>query len=203
MDSEISIALTFQWPTPLRRETQRIYSPSFLTMWLWGSFTMMGHQSWLTSKLVAGVMSASKFEVKKWWRVEQLNLLMNRGDAAFVAKYGKRKVFHLGSNSSCCQHICLHYELYKTRCAEQKMLKTHIQSLKIWSKNKQQEWKVKNLVSERCWMASLPQYWVYKHSQERMCWRWWQNLLFVMIRCVSKVSTTRGEVKLMKCSHLL
>ncbi|KIM65340.1 hypothetical protein SCLCIDRAFT_88680, partial [Scleroderma citrinum Foug A] len=40
-------------------------------------------------------------------------------DTAFVAKHGKRKAFHLRSNSSCRQHIRSHYELYKTRCAQQ------------------------------------------------------------------------------------
>ena len=48
-----------------------------------------------------------------------LNLLVNREDTAFVAKHGKRKAFHLRSNSSCRQHIRSHYELYKTRCAQQ------------------------------------------------------------------------------------
>ena len=33
-------------------------------------------------------------------------------------KYGKRKTFHLGSNLSCRQHICLHYKLYQQRCTE-------------------------------------------------------------------------------------
>ncbi|KIK72672.1 hypothetical protein PAXRUDRAFT_65427, partial [Paxillus rubicundulus Ve08.2h10] len=35
---------------------------------------------------------------------------------AFVAKHGKWKVFHLGSNSSCCQHIHSHYDLYREQC---------------------------------------------------------------------------------------
>ncbi|KIJ05779.1 hypothetical protein PAXINDRAFT_55298, partial [Paxillus involutus ATCC 200175] len=39
----------------------------------------------------------------------------------YIAKHGKRKVFHLGSNSSCCQHIQSHYELYKAWCAEKKI----------------------------------------------------------------------------------
>ena len=37
----------------------------------------------------------------------------------FVAKHTLRKAFHVGSNSSCRQHIRSHYELYKARCAEQ------------------------------------------------------------------------------------
>ncbi|KAG1728189.1 uncharacterized protein EDB91DRAFT_1023096, partial [Suillus paluster] len=36
----------------------------------------------------------------------------------FVAKNGKHKMFHVGSNSSCWQHIRSHYELYKSRCEE-------------------------------------------------------------------------------------
>ncbi|KIM59138.1 hypothetical protein SCLCIDRAFT_88740, partial [Scleroderma citrinum Foug A] len=31
-----------------------------------------------------------------------------RDNAAYVAKYGKWKMFHLRSNSSCWQHICCH-----------------------------------------------------------------------------------------------
>jgi hypothetical protein len=27
-------------------------------------------------------------------------------------------VFHLGSNSSCCQHICGHYKFYQAKCKE-------------------------------------------------------------------------------------
>ncbi|KAF9234312.1 hypothetical protein BU15DRAFT_8655, partial [Melanogaster broomeanus] len=42
---------------------------------------------------------------------------------AFVAKHGKRKVFHLGSNSSCHQHIRSHYELYQKQCKELKIVK--------------------------------------------------------------------------------
>ncbi|KAG2343183.1 hypothetical protein BDR05DRAFT_857517, partial [Suillus weaverae] len=43
----------------------------------------------------------------------------------FVKENGKQKVFHLGSNSSCCQHICSHYKFYKARCRELKIWETH------------------------------------------------------------------------------
>jgi len=36
----------------------------------------------------------------------------------FIMKHGKCKAFHVGSNSSCRQHIRSHYELYQARCAE-------------------------------------------------------------------------------------
>ncbi|KIM55593.1 hypothetical protein SCLCIDRAFT_85934, partial [Scleroderma citrinum Foug A] len=39
-------------------------------------------------------------------------------DKIFVQKYGKRKAFHLGGNSSCRQHIRIHYKEYQQRCAE-------------------------------------------------------------------------------------
>ncbi|KAF9222251.1 hypothetical protein BS17DRAFT_669368, partial [Gyrodon lividus] len=43
----------------------------------------------------------------------------------FVAKNGKRKAFHVGGNSSCRQHIRGHYELYRERCAEEKIEENH------------------------------------------------------------------------------
>ncbi|KIK81829.1 hypothetical protein PAXRUDRAFT_155174, partial [Paxillus rubicundulus Ve08.2h10] len=42
-------------------------------------------------------------------------------DNRFVVKNGKRKAFHVGGNSSCCQHICGHYELYCEWCAGEKI----------------------------------------------------------------------------------
>ncbi|KAG2366424.1 hypothetical protein BDR07DRAFT_1254858, partial [Suillus spraguei] len=36
----------------------------------------------------------------------------------FVKQNGKCKAFHLGSNSSCHQHICGHYEFYQAKCKE-------------------------------------------------------------------------------------
>ncbi|KAG2062725.1 hypothetical protein BDR04DRAFT_981664, partial [Suillus decipiens] len=36
----------------------------------------------------------------------------------FLVKHGKHKAFHLSSNSSCHQHICSHYNLYKTECSK-------------------------------------------------------------------------------------
>ena len=40
-------------------------------------------------------------------------------------RYGRRKAFYTGSNSSCCQHIQSHYKLYKVRCAEKGLLEHH------------------------------------------------------------------------------
>lgn len=51
--------------------------------------------------------------------------LHQRDDEAFVEKHGKRKAFHLGSNSSCRQHIRGHYDVYKERCAEQEVEEHH------------------------------------------------------------------------------
>jgi hypothetical protein len=31
---------------------------------------------------------------------------------------GKQKAFHKGGNSSCCFHICQHYNVYKKKCDE-------------------------------------------------------------------------------------
>ncbi|KIK91454.1 hypothetical protein PAXRUDRAFT_149472, partial [Paxillus rubicundulus Ve08.2h10] len=35
------------------------------------------------------------------------------------------KMFHVGSNSSCQQHICGHYELYQQWCASDKFVENH------------------------------------------------------------------------------
>ncbi|KIK84221.1 hypothetical protein PAXRUDRAFT_152944, partial [Paxillus rubicundulus Ve08.2h10] len=43
-------------------------------------------------------------------------------DQVFVVKHGKWKAFHLGSNSSCRQHIHSHYELYQKQCKELKIV---------------------------------------------------------------------------------
>ncbi|KAG2065557.1 hypothetical protein BDR04DRAFT_964156, partial [Suillus decipiens] len=43
----------------------------------------------------------------------------------YVKKYGERKAFHLGSNSSCRQHIRSHYELYQERCSSQEIQEHH------------------------------------------------------------------------------
>ncbi len=47
-----------------------------------------------------------------------------REDEEFVVNNGKRRAFHVGSNSSCRQHIRIHFEVYKARC-EEKGLKVH------------------------------------------------------------------------------
>ncbi|KAG2031880.1 hypothetical protein BDR03DRAFT_843487, partial [Suillus americanus] len=43
----------------------------------------------------------------------------------FVAKHGKRKVFHIGSNSLCWQHIRSHYETYRSKCEELGIKENH------------------------------------------------------------------------------
>ncbi|KAG1722759.1 hypothetical protein EDB19DRAFT_1605040, partial [Suillus lakei] len=43
----------------------------------------------------------------------------------FVAKHGKCKAFHVGSNSSCWQHIRSHYEVYKSKCEELGLKENH------------------------------------------------------------------------------
>lgn len=43
---------------------------------------------------------------------------ISRDNEIFVKQNGKRKVFHLGSNSSCRQHIRGHYEFYQAECKE-------------------------------------------------------------------------------------
>jgi hypothetical protein len=42
-----------------------------------------------------------------------------RANEVFVKNNGLRKVFHVGSTSSCRQHIRQHYAVYKKKCAEQ------------------------------------------------------------------------------------
>lgn len=51
-------------------------------------------------------------------RAPSVNDQSNREDPK-VQKIGLRKAFHLGSNSSCRQHIRQHYEIYKARCEAQ------------------------------------------------------------------------------------
>jgi hypothetical protein len=51
--------------------------------------------------------------------------LLYREDRVFLEKSGKRKAFHMGSNSSCRQHIRQHYEIYKSRCKEAKIPEHH------------------------------------------------------------------------------
>jgi DNA-binding LacI/PurR family transcriptional regulator len=50
---------------------------------------------------------------------------MFRADVAFVKKKGKRKIFHIGGNSSCRTHIRKHYQLYKQRCKEGNIPENH------------------------------------------------------------------------------
>jgi hypothetical protein len=42
-----------------------------------------------------------------------------------VKKHGKRKAFHVGSNSSCRQHIRSHFEVYEARCKEEGIIVHH------------------------------------------------------------------------------
>ena len=53
-----------------------------------------------------------------WLKGNGLTYFANREDKIFVQKYGKRKAFHLGGNSSCRQHIRIHYKEYQQCCAE-------------------------------------------------------------------------------------
>ncbi|KIK80682.1 hypothetical protein PAXRUDRAFT_121219, partial [Paxillus rubicundulus Ve08.2h10] len=43
----------------------------------------------------------------------------------YILKHGKQKAFHVGSNSSCCQHIWGHYNLYTTHCADAGLREHH------------------------------------------------------------------------------
>ncbi|KIK73367.1 hypothetical protein PAXRUDRAFT_178636, partial [Paxillus rubicundulus Ve08.2h10] len=63
----------------------------------------------LTVKFTSADGKMIEMKVGHWCKV-------CKGDQAFVAKHGKWKVFHLGSNSSCHQHICSHYDLYWEQC---------------------------------------------------------------------------------------
>ena len=49
----------------------------------------------------------------------------DRDDVLFIKRYGMRKAFHTGGNSSCRQHIRQHYEIYKQRCKEKKIPEHH------------------------------------------------------------------------------
>jgi len=48
-----------------------------------------------------------------------------RDDKDYIQKNGRRKAFHIGSNSSCRQHIREHYILYKEHCAELGLKENH------------------------------------------------------------------------------
>ncbi|KIM50331.1 hypothetical protein SCLCIDRAFT_145794, partial [Scleroderma citrinum Foug A] len=43
----------------------------------------------------------------------------------FLLRKGKRKAFHMGGNSSCQQHIWIHYSIYQARCAEHGIKENH------------------------------------------------------------------------------
>ena len=49
----------------------------------------------------------------------------DRNDGGFMKKYGKRKAFHTGGNSSCQQHIRQHYDVYQQRCKEENIPEHH------------------------------------------------------------------------------
>ena len=61
----------------------------------------------------------------KYVHSENTLRLVHRQDPEFLAKYGRRKVFHVGSNSSCHQHIRSHYAQYCEHCAERKIPENH------------------------------------------------------------------------------
>jgi len=49
----------------------------------------------------------------------------DRNDEEFTTKYGKRKAFLTGGNSSCRQHIRQHYPIYQERCKEANIPEHH------------------------------------------------------------------------------
>ncbi|KAF8229373.1 hypothetical protein L208DRAFT_1073781, partial [Tricholoma matsutake] len=51
--------------------------------------------------------------------------LVCKADDKIVKSKGLRKTFFTGSNSSCHQHICQHYELYKKWCEDAKIPLNH------------------------------------------------------------------------------
>ncbi len=51
--------------------------------------------------------------------------VLERDDANYIQKHGQHKAFHVGSNSSCHQHIQGHYTLYKEHCAKLGLNKNH------------------------------------------------------------------------------
>ena len=63
------------------------------------------------------------FELVGWQT--QIDIPCNRDNEVFVQKRGKRKVFHLGSNLSCHQHIRTHYEEYRQCCAADNIPENH------------------------------------------------------------------------------
>jgi hypothetical protein len=50
---------------------------------------------------------------------------LHRDDPAFINKEGKRKAFHMGSNSSCHAHIRQHFKLYQERCKAENISEHH------------------------------------------------------------------------------
>ena len=66
-------------------------------------------------------------QVRSWSISAEMKYLpwIQRDDEAYVAKYGKWKTFHVGSNLSCRQHIRSHYAVYQKRCAEQDLKEHH------------------------------------------------------------------------------
>ncbi|KIK73243.1 hypothetical protein PAXRUDRAFT_68352, partial [Paxillus rubicundulus Ve08.2h10] len=66
------------------------------------------------------VSTDGKVETKfGWW------CTVCKEDEVFVAKNGKHKAFFLGGNTSCHQHIRVHYDLYRERCVEQQIVENH------------------------------------------------------------------------------
>jgi hypothetical protein len=46
-------------------------------------------------------------------------------DTELVKKWGLRKAFHVGGNSSCRQHLRKHWELYKKKCEDKNIPVNH------------------------------------------------------------------------------
>ena len=65
-------------------------------------------------RLDGGALSASKPSCNE--STNNVYSMLARADKKFTKAYGKHKAFHKGGNSSCCMHICQHYELYIQKC---------------------------------------------------------------------------------------
>ncbi|KAF8136211.1 hypothetical protein EV363DRAFT_1080628, partial [Boletus edulis] len=72
---------------------------------------------WVTVKFL-GVDGKSDLKVGRW-------CLVCKEDEVYCQKFGKRKAFHVGGNSSCHAHIRSHYALYELRCGEQNIANNH------------------------------------------------------------------------------
>jgi hypothetical protein len=72
-----------------------------------------------------GARYASELSKMRAREGHYLHVLAERDDINYIQKNGRRKAFHIGSNSSCRQHIRGHYTLYKERCAKLGLKENH------------------------------------------------------------------------------